>query len=130
MPARKDIKSPALRFAYERYIGNDPEQAAVFEEALVNAEIARKIYDLREEAGLSQRELAKQVGTQASVICRLEDADYEGHSISMLKRIATALGKRLDVNFLPESPKQPCTRSRNRESGVHIPQYALAAKTK
>ena len=55
------------------------------------------------QAGLSQRQLAKKIGTNASasVICRLEDADYEGHSLSMLKRIAEALDKRVEILFLP-----------------------------
>jgi hypothetical protein len=37
--------------------------------------------------------LAKKAGTTASVICRAEDADYEGQSLAMLGRIAQALGK-------------------------------------
>jgi transcriptional regulator with XRE-family HTH domain len=55
----------------------------------------------RTEAGLSQRQLAKLVGTTASVICRLEDADYEGHSLAMLNRIATALNRRVEIHFVP-----------------------------
>jgi hypothetical protein len=35
------------------------------------------------------------------VISRIEDADYEGHSLSMLQSIATALGQRLAIRFLP-----------------------------
>ncbi len=45
------------------------------EEARASAQVAWQIYDLRTKAGLSQRELAKLVGTTASVICRLEDED-------------------------------------------------------
>ena len=55
---------------------------------------------MREEAGLSQRKLAELVGTTASVICRLEDADYEGHSLSMLNRIASALDRRIKIDFV------------------------------
>ena len=62
--------------------------------------IARKILVLRTKAGLSQRELAKLVGTTASVICRLEDADYGGHSLPMLNRIAKALNKRVEIRFV------------------------------
>jgi hypothetical protein len=36
-----------------------------------------------------------------AVISRLEDADYEGHSPSMLQRIAAALGQSLESRFLP-----------------------------
>src|SRR5262245_16258546 len=49
-----------------------------------HAEIAGVIKRLRQEAGLSQRALAELVGTTASVICRLEDPQYDGHSLAML----------------------------------------------
>ena len=49
----------------------------------IHAEVAAQLYQIRIESGLSQRELAKKVGTSASVICRLENADYEGHSLAM-----------------------------------------------
>jgi hypothetical protein len=35
------------------------------------------------------------------VICRLEDADYEGHSLAMLRRIADALDQRVEIRFGP-----------------------------
>jgi ribosome-binding protein aMBF1 (putative translation factor) len=97
---RRKFKSAALQWTYDRYVGNDPQEIEAFEQEVINAEIAQKIYDLRTKAGLSQRELAKKVGTTASAICRLEDADYEGHSLSMLKRIAEALDKRLEIRFV------------------------------
>lgn len=43
------------------------------------------------------------VGTTASVICRLEDADYEGHSLAMLNRIAAALNKKVVIDFVDRS---------------------------
>ncbi len=101
MPKRRSFRSAALRYAYDRYVGKDAGRAAAFEEELAGAEIAREIYKVRAKAGISQRELAARVGTTASVICRLEDADYEGHSLSMLRRIAAALGKRIEVRFAP-----------------------------
>jgi transcriptional regulator with XRE-family HTH domain len=70
-------------------------------EERANLDVARKICDLRTKAKLSQRSLAKLVGTTASVICRLEDADYEGHSLAMLNRIAAALDRRVEIRFLP-----------------------------
>ena len=69
--------SKALDYAFNRYIGTDHVRIESFEEELVNAELARKIYDLRTRAGFTQKELAALVGTTASVISRLEDADYE-----------------------------------------------------
>jgi predicted transcriptional regulator len=49
---------------------------------------------------LTQTELARLVGTTQSVIARLEDADYQGHSLSMLSRVARALNKRVDIRFV------------------------------
>lgn len=101
MPAKNKLNSSALDYTYKRYIKGKPEREASFEEELVNAEVARKLYDLRTKAGLSQRELAKRAGTTASVICRLEDADSEGHSLGILKRVAAALDKRVEIRFVP-----------------------------
>ncbi|MCC6389977.1 MAG: XRE family transcriptional regulator [Bryobacterales bacterium] len=61
----------------------------------------RKILELRTKAGLTQAQLGKLIGTTASVICRLEDADYEGHSLAMLRRIGAALNKRVEIRFVP-----------------------------
>jgi ribosome-binding protein aMBF1 (putative translation factor) len=93
--------SDGIALLWDRFVKNDPEMARMIEEEKANMEVARQIYDLRTAAGLSQRQLAKLVGTTASVICRLEDADYEGHSLSMLHRIAAALHRRVDIRFLP-----------------------------
>ena len=41
------------------------------------------------------------VGTTASVICQLEDADYSGRSLTMLQRIAAALSTRIELRFVP-----------------------------
>lgn len=97
--------STAVRFLYDRYVGKDPKQRAAYEEHLANADIAGQIHDLRTKAGLSQRALAKLVGTSAAAICRLEDADYEGHSVSMLRRIAAALDRRIEIRFVPAGRK-------------------------
>lgn len=65
----------------------------------LNAAIASLIYQARVRAKMTQKALAELVGTQQSVIARLEDADYTGHSLNMLQRIATALGRELTVGF-------------------------------
>ena len=98
---KRKFRSDSLQYTYDRFIGHDPKLVEEFEVEVINADIARKIYDLRMKAGLSQRQLAEKIGTNASVICRLEDADYEGHSLSMLKRIAEALDKRVEIRFVP-----------------------------
>jgi ribosome-binding protein aMBF1 (putative translation factor) len=61
-------------------------------------DIAQAAYDLRAAAGLTQVQLARMIGTSASVINRVEEADYPGQSLTILRRIAAALGKRVVVH--------------------------------
>jgi ribosome-binding protein aMBF1 (putative translation factor) len=79
----------------------DPEIQDMLEEATLNARVAQLIYHARTAAGLTQQQLADRIGTQQSVIARLEDADYEGHSLSMLHRIAEALNKKVEIQLTP-----------------------------
>ncbi len=105
----KKTRSQTMEYLHKRYIGSDPERIASLEEARVNADIAQTIHDLRTKVGLTQRELAKLVGTTASVICQLEDSDYQGHSLSMLQRIAAALNRRVEVRLIAIRPRGRAT---------------------
>jgi ribosome-binding protein aMBF1 (putative translation factor) len=100
MAKKKKVTSDAVEILDRRYFADRPDMLTLLEEERANALVARRIYELRESAGLSQRELAKLIGTTASVICRLEDSDYEGHSLAMLRRIAAALNKRVEIRFV------------------------------
>jgi hypothetical protein len=91
----------AVEILRRRFYERKPKRQKSLEEARANQEIARKIYKLRNAAGLTQAQLGKLTGTTASVICRLEDADYEGHSLAMLRRIGTALNQRVEIRFIP-----------------------------
>ena len=83
----------------DRMMGNSPEFRRQAEQARVNAIAAQLIYDARTKAGLTQKQLADLIGSRQSVIARLEDADYAGHSLNMLQRIAAALNRRLEIRF-------------------------------
>jgi ribosome-binding protein aMBF1 (putative translation factor) len=85
----------------DNLIGNDAELNELCEQETINAHVAQLIYDTRIAAGLSQKELAKMVDTTQSVISRLEDANYEGHSLSMLGRIANALNRKVKIDLVP-----------------------------
>ena len=85
VPRKRRATTDAVEIIHRRYYKGKPERLAALEEERANAEIARKIHELRTKTGLTQKQLATLVGTTTSVICRLEDADYEGHSLSMLR---------------------------------------------
>lgn len=101
MSQKREPTTDAVEILHRRYFEGKPEMMALLEEERANAEIARKIYDLRTDAGLTQRELAKLVGTSTSVIDQLEDADYEGNALAMLCRVASALNNRVEIRLVP-----------------------------
>ena len=101
MPKTAKPTSDAVEVLHRRFYKGKPARLKNFEEARANEETARRIYDLRTAAGLTHTQLADLIGTTASVICRLEDADYEGHSLAMLRRIGAALNQRLEIRFVP-----------------------------
>lgn len=76
-----------------------PESRAGVEQDLA---LGQLIYDLRTEAGLSQRELAERMGTTQSVISRLEEGGGARNRIDTLARVATALDRHLVLSF-PEN---------------------------
>ena len=80
-------------------IGGDEELREMIRQEVLNSEIGQMIYDARTKAGLTQQQLANRLGTTQSVISRLESADYEGHSLSMLQRIAEVLGQKLELRL-------------------------------
>ena len=77
----------------------DKDFAERFKKAGDAWEIALQISALRKEAGLAQKELAQRLGTSQQQISRLESPSYEGHSLSMLRRIADVLGATVQVKI-------------------------------
>lgn len=85
---------------FDRYLEqqlSDPAFAARFKRAGEAWDVALQIAALREQAGLSQQQLAALLKTSQQQISRLESPGYEGHSLSMLRRVATALKARVRV---------------------------------
>lgn len=101
MKKRTARTKDGIAILHKRFYEGKPDRLAALDEARAADDVARKLVALRTSMGLSQRQLAKTVGTTTSVICRLEDADYEGHSLSMLRRIASALNQRLEIRSVP-----------------------------
>jgi len=97
---KEKYKADGFEVMYRRYIKDDPARVASFQEELTKAEIAREIYDLRIEAGLTHEQLARLIDTTASVIEDIEEADYEVDFLSMASRIAAALHRKVEVRLV------------------------------
>ena len=85
----------------------DPVFAERFERAGEAWDVALQIAALREKAGLSQKDLARKLRTSQQNISRLESTAYEGHSLSMLRRVAEVLGASVHVTITPFGQAEP-----------------------
>ncbi len=90
----------------------DPDFAERFKAAGEAWDVALQLTALREKAGLSQKDLAERLKTTQQQVSRLESPTYEGHSLSMLRRVAAALHARVRVVIepLPKADKSAVVR--------------------
>lgn len=84
----------------EILLKQDPSLQEEFDKADRAWDIAFQIYDLREKAGLTQKQLAELVGTKQSNIARIENADYTGYTLKTLEKVAKALKAKLEVKII------------------------------
>ena len=89
----EDVKKKRRESATEARVGIEQD-----------LDLGQLIYDLRTEAGLSQRELADKMGTTQSVISRLEEGGGARNRIDTLARVATALDRHLILSFPEKVP--------------------------
>ncbi len=106
--AREDCNM-TKRTNFDRYLEDqlkDPAFAERFKEAGEAWDVAVQLAALRKEFGLSQKELAQRAGTSQQQISRLESPGYEGHSMSMLRRVAHVMGASVRVQILREKDRR------------------------
>jgi transcriptional regulator with XRE-family HTH domain len=87
---------------FDRYLDDqlkNPDFVERFKKAGEAWDVALQLASLRKESGLSQKELARRVGTSQQQISRLESPGYEGHSLRMLRRVVEVLGAKVRVEI-------------------------------
>jgi transcriptional regulator with XRE-family HTH domain len=92
----------------------DPDFARRFERAGEAWDVALQLAALRQKAGLSQRALARKLRTSQQNISRLESPSYEGHSLTMLRRVAEVLGATIRVTITPREETSPAPLAETR----------------
>jgi len=78
-----------------------PERQAQLEQARLEDELGRKILALREQAGLTQKQLGRLLGVKAQFVADLEEAALETNYLLWLRRVATVLHKRVEIRCVP-----------------------------
>ena len=94
--AVKRMRAKRKRYRQSEIVEQRSNKSATYGKAfrhtLQQIDLALLTREMRKGAGLTQAEFAKKVCTMQPVIARLEDAEYAGHSLRMLERIATVCG--------------------------------------
>jgi transcriptional regulator with XRE-family HTH domain len=78
----------------------DKDYREAFVSARVAAAVGAQIAALREKCGWNQEELARRAGMKQPRIALLEKGDYESFSFSTLKRLASAFGVAVRIDFV------------------------------
>jgi ribosome-binding protein aMBF1 (putative translation factor) len=100
-PTPRRATTDALAIIWKEFYEHDPKRRDGLERKRVDMAIGEAVHELRKRAGLTQKQLATRIGTTHSVISRLEDVEYRGHSLRMLHRICAALDHRLELRLVP-----------------------------
>jgi len=95
------MTTDAVAIVHRHFVEGKPELEAYLVEELERILIGNQIYDLRTKSGMTQAALARKVGLKAADIDQLENADYEGHPLPTLRKIANVFGMRIELNFVP-----------------------------
>jgi ribosome-binding protein aMBF1 (putative translation factor) len=102
MAAKRKPARDVLQIIHRLFYEGKPWRMVELEETRASAAIARQIYDLREASGFSSRGLARLAGIPETAVRRFEEDDFDGESLESLKKIAHALGQRVDSRIVPD----------------------------
>lgn len=90
-----------LDIMMEKVLKKKPHLKEGLEKADQAWDIAFQIRELREKAGLTQKQLAELVGTKQSNIARIEDAEYTRYTLTTLEKVTKALKAKLEIKIVP-----------------------------
>lgn len=93
MSSYRDYKKNAL---------NDPVLKAEYDALQPEYDIIQAMIDARNREGLTQKELSERTGITQADISRIENGT-RNPSLEMVKRLASGLGMRLKLEFVPEN---------------------------
>ena len=89
----------------KEYIGEqmqDPEFREEWERLQPERELMRVLVDVRQEKGLTQKEIAERTGIAQSEISKIENGT-RNPSIKLLQKLADGLGMNLKIEFTPKA---------------------------
>jgi transcriptional regulator with XRE-family HTH domain len=93
--------------SFKRKALSDSEVKEQYEELSPAYDVRKKLIALRQQAGLTQEQLAEKLKTKKSNISRLESVNSEiSPKLSTLTDYAEATGYKLKIDFVPKEASQ------------------------
>jgi DNA-binding XRE family transcriptional regulator len=93
--------------AFRKGLVATPELRAIYEEESRKKELWFQLVEARQQAKLTQAEMAKRIGVSQAQVARIEKSGYDSYTLNTLRRYIAALGGQfeLEVRVKPKSPK-------------------------
>lgn len=83
----------------------DPQNRRMYEEETAKMDLWLQLVDARQEAGLTQTELAKRLGVSQAQVARMEKRGYDAYTLTSLRRYVEALGEGYTLDVAVRSPR-------------------------
>jgi len=99
---KKIITPESVSQHIEEQYKKSREFRKAYDEEVLNLKIAYKIAQLRKQRHVTQRELAKKIGTTQQTISRLEDSENTKVTVHTLAKLAIALKAKLSIDLIPQ----------------------------
>ncbi len=102
------MKKPveANKHLYDLFIRGNPESEALYDFELRKLRLIDELRDLRESAGLSQRELALKLGMTPTAIAKLEDIDSDDQTLEELRQVISEARVKLAANAMKKPDRK------------------------
>ena len=84
----------------------DPEFRRVYEEEAQKKELWLALIEARQEAGLTQAEVARRLGVSQAQVARVEKRGYDSYTLNTLRRYISALGEGYSVEVVVHKPSE------------------------
>lgn len=109
-------KTPFMKWI-DHEVETDPRLARAVEELVAEMKLEQQIVGLREKRGLTQRQLAKLLGTSQPYVAKLESGRVKNLGVKTLVKCARALGASVSIRMAPLERPSPIAGSRLRRAG-------------
>lgn len=99
--------SEAGKRSYEEWrneLHSDPEYQRIYAEEAAKSELWLQLVEARQEAGLTQAQIAERLGVTQSQVARIEKRGYETYTLTTLRRYVAALGEGYSLEVHVHTP--------------------------